>query len=52
MENNNNNQNEELKQKLQRQQAELGVDMDEQEINGLWGMLETKEEDMLHKKNK
>ncbi|RVT58039.1 DUF4021 domain-containing protein [Niallia taxi] len=32
------------------QQAALGVDLDEQEINGLWGMLETQEEDDLHQK--
>ncbi|MCM3214464.1 DUF4021 domain-containing protein [Niallia taxi] len=52
MENNNQNQNqkEELTKKLAAQQAALGVDLDEQEINGLWGMLETQEEDDLHQK--
>lgn len=48
--NQNQNQKEELTKKLAAQQAALGVDLDEQEINGLWGMLETQEEDDLHQK--
>ncbi|WP_226793879.1 DUF4021 domain-containing protein [Bacillus sp. B1-b2] len=29
----------------------LGLDMDEQEMNGLYGMVETPEEDALHSSN-
>jgi len=34
------------KEKLSQQKQDLGLDLDEQEMNGLYGMAETKEEDV------
>ncbi|WP_347548901.1 DUF4021 domain-containing protein [Pseudalkalibacillus hwajinpoensis] len=34
--------------KLNKSSNGLGVDQDEQEMNGLYGMLETKQEDRIH----
>jgi len=36
------------KDKLVQQKDKLGLDPDEQEMNGLYGMAETKEEDVQH----
>lgn len=35
------------KQKRNQQEESLGVDLDEQEMNGMYGMLETKAEDQM-----
>lgn len=37
--------------KATNQQNQLGLDADEQEMNGLYGMAETNEEDALNKQN-
>lgn len=37
--------------KASNQQNQLGLDADEQEMNGLYGMAETNEEDALNKQN-
>ena len=37
---------------LAKNEAKLGVDQDEQAMNGLYGMLETQEEDQANKKSR
>ncbi|WP_285765930.1 DUF4021 domain-containing protein [Peribacillus sp. SI8-4] len=47
-----NDQKEKLDEKKKKITNEFGADPDEQEMNGLYGMLETEYEDSLHDKEK